>query len=46
MDLVILSENPEKELFREEVNGRNETHTIEAAEELGSGTREYELIQL
>ena len=46
MDLVIQSDDPEKEHFMERVNSRNGIHTIEAAEELGIGTREYELIQL
>ena len=46
MDLVIQSDDPGKEHFMERVNSRNGIHTIEAAEELGIGTREYELIQL
>ena len=46
MDLVIHSDDPGKEHFMERVNSRNGIHTIEAAEELGSGIREYELIQL
>ena len=46
MDLVIHSDDPGKEHFMERVNSRNGINTIEAAEELGSGTREYELIQL
>ena len=46
MDLVIQSDAPGKEHFMEKVNSRNGIHTIEAAEELGIGTREYELIQL
>ena len=46
MDLVIHSDDPGKEHFMERVNSRNGIHTIEAAEELGIGTREYELIQL
>lgn len=46
MDLVIHSDDPGKEHFMERVNSRNGIHTIEAAEELGRGTREYELIQL
>ena len=46
MDLVIHSDDPGKEHFMERVNSRNGIHTIEAAEELGSGTREYELNQL
>ena len=46
MDLVPQSDDPVKEHFMERVNIRNGIHTIEAAEELGIGTREYELIQL
>lgn len=46
MDLVIHSDDPGKEHFMERVNSRNGIHTIAAAEELGIGTREYELIQL
>ena len=33
-----------KEHFLERVHSRNGVHTIEAAAELGFGTREYELI--
>ena len=44
MDLVIHSDDPGRDHFMERVNSRNGIHTIEAAEELGMGTREYELI--
>jgi hypothetical protein len=46
IDLVINSNDPGKEHFLERVNSRNGIHTIEAAEKLGFGTREYELIEV
>ena len=46
MDLVMGSDDPGKEHFMGRVNSRNGIHTIEAAAELGFGTREYELIEL
>ena len=45
MDLVIRSDDPGRDHFLERVNSRNGIHTIEAAAELGYGTREYELIE-
>ena len=46
IDLVNNSNDPGKEHFLERVNSRNGVHTIEAAADLGFGTREYELINL
>lgn len=46
IDLVVNSDDPGKEHFMERVNSRNGIHTIEAAAELGVGSREYELIEL
>ena len=46
IDLVEKSDDPGKEHFMERVNSRNGIHTIEAASELGFGTREYELINI
>ncbi len=46
IDLVMKSNDPGKEHFMERVNSRNGIHTIEAAEKLGFGTREYELIEV
>ena len=46
IDLVVNSDDPGKEHFMERVNSRNGIHTIEAAADLGFGSREYELIQL
>lgn len=45
IDLVMSSDDPGREYFMERVNSRNGIHTIEAAAELGMGTREYELIE-
>ncbi|MBQ7669023.1 MAG: DUF362 domain-containing protein [Clostridia bacterium] len=44
IDLVNASNDPGKEHFLERVNSRHGVHTIEAAADLGFGTREYELI--
>ena len=46
IDLVKKSDDPGKEHFLERVNSRNGTHTIDAAAELGFGTKEYELINI
>ena len=46
IDLVINSDDPGKEHFMERVVSRNGLHTIEAAADLGVGSREYELIEL
>ena len=45
IDLVLSSDDPGEEHFMERVNSRNGIHTIEAAAELGIGSREYELIE-
>ena len=46
IDLVKNSDDPGKEHFLERVNSRHGTHTIDAAAELGFGTKEYELINV
>ena len=46
IDLVWNSDDPGKEHFKERVISRNGLHTIEAAEEIGVGSRDYELIEL
>lgn len=46
IDLVKNSNDSGKEHFLERVNSRYGTHTIEVAEELGIGTRSYELIEI
>ena len=45
IDLVRKSDDPGQEHFMERVNSRNGIHTIEAAADLGIGSREYELIE-
>ena len=44
MDLIRQSDDPGREHFMERVTSRKGTHTIDAAAELGYGTKEYELI--
>lgn len=46
LDLVYLSEDPGKADLIERIESRNGVHTIEAAEQLGVGSREYELISI
>lgn len=46
IDLVKNSNDEGKEHFLERVNSRHGTHTIEAASDLGIGTRDYELIEI
>ena len=46
IDLVYNSNDPGKEHFIERVERQNGIHTIESANELGFGTREYELINV
>lgn len=46
IDLVKNSKDPGKDHFMERVNSRHGIHTIEAASELGFGTREYELVSI
>ncbi len=46
IDLVNKSEDPGKEHFLERVNSRNGVHTIEAAADLGFGSREYEVVTI
>ena len=46
MDLIYASKDPGRDHFIERVETRNGAHTIEAAEALGAGTREYELIEV
>lgn len=44
MDLIRNSDDPGREHFLERVNSRKGTYTIDAAAELGFGTKDYELI--
>ena len=46
IDLVYNSDDPKKGHFIERVESRNGIHTIEAAEQLGIGSRTYELIEV
>lgn len=46
IDLVRNSDDEGKEHFLERVESRHGTHTIDAAAELGFGTKEYELIKI
>lgn len=46
IDLVMNSDDPGRDHFMERVNSRNGIHTIEAAADLGVGSREYGLIEL
>ena len=46
LDLIYASEDPGREHFLQRVESRNGAHTIEAAEALGYGTTDYELIEV
>ena len=46
IDFVYNSDDPGKDHFIERVESRHGIHTVEAAEKLGFGSREYELIDL
>lgn len=46
LDLVYASDDPGKEHLIECIESRNGVHTIEAAEALGYGYRDYELIEI
>ena len=46
LDLIYASEDPGKEHLIERIESRNGVHTIEAAEALGYGSRDYELIEI
>ena len=46
LDLVLASKDPGRDHLLERINSRNGFHTVEAAEALGIGSREYELIEL
>ena len=46
IDLVYNSKDPGRDHFVERVERQNGRHTVEAAAELGFGTREYELIDV
>ena len=46
LDLVYASDDPGKAHMLERIESRNGAHTIEAAEALGVGTQDYELITI
>ena len=46
VDLVINSNDPGRDHFMERVNSRHGTHTIDAAAELGIGSKEYDLVRV
>ena len=46
LDLIENSDDSGKEHFMERVNSRNGKHTIDVAEELGIGSKDYELIEI
>lgn len=46
LDLVYNSEDPGKDILIKRIESLHGVHTIEAAAELGFGTREYELINV
>lgn len=46
IDLVYNSNDPGKANFIERVESRNGIHTIESAEKLGIGSKNYELIEV
>lgn len=46
LDLVYASDDPGRDHLLERIESRNGVHTVEAAADLGVGSREYELIEL
>ncbi|MGN0466603.1 MAG: DUF362 domain-containing protein [Lachnospiraceae bacterium] len=46
LDLVYQSDDPGKDHLIERIESQNGIHTIEAAAELGFGSREYELVEI
>lgn len=46
LDLVYASKDHGRDHLLERIESRNGVHTVEAAADLGVGSREYELIEL
>ena len=46
LDLVYASDDPGRDHFLERIESRNGAHTVDAAAELGFGSKEYELVKL
>ena len=46
LDLVYASDDPGRDHLLERIESRNGAHTVDAAAELGFGSKEYELVKL
>ena len=46
LDLVYASDDPGRDHLLERIESRNGAHTIDAAAELGFGSKDYELVKL
>ena len=46
LDLVYNSEDPGKDILIKRIESLHGVHTVEASDELGFGTREYELTEV
>ena len=46
LDLVYASDDPGRDHLLERIESRNGVHTVEAAQKLGIGSREYELVEM
>ena len=46
LDLVYASDDPGRDHLLERIESRNGAHTVDAAAELGFGSKDYELIKL
>lgn len=46
LDLVYASDDPGRDYLLERIESRNGAHTVDAAAELGFGSKEYELVKL
>lgn len=46
LDLIYASDDPGRDHLLERIESRNGVHTVEAAAEIGVGSREYELVEI
>lgn len=46
LDLVYASDDPGRDHLLERIESRNGVHTVEAAAKIGTGSREYELVEI
>ena len=46
LDMVYASKDPGRDHLIERIESRHGVHTVEAAAQLGFGSREYELVEL